>query len=253
MEQTAVWKALADDNRLLILRLLNRRAYCVRALSRQLGISQAAVSQHLKVLREAGLVSAGKRGYFTHYRVESAPLQAAAQALEQLACGEPVPCGGCGQGGRPACCGASSPAPADNWEVHAMKIAVTYENGQVFQHFGHCAQFKIYDVEDGQVRASQVVSAGGSGHGALAGFLQAQGADTLICGGIGGGARTALAQAGIRLFPGVAGEADQAVTDLLAGRLEFDPDTVCSHHHEGEHHCHSGSCGEDRHGCAGNG
>ena len=111
MELTAVWKALADDNRLLILRLLNRRAYCVRALSRQLGISQAAVSQHLKVLREAGLVSAGKRGYFTHYRVESAPLRAAAQALEQLACGEPVPCGGCGQGGNPACRGASSPAP----------------------------------------------------------------------------------------------------------------------------------------------
>ena len=67
-----------------------------------------------------------------------------------------------------------------------MKIAVTYENGQVFQHFGHTAQFKLYQVEDGQVLSSQVVDTNGSGHGALAGFLQAQGVDTLLCGGIGG-------------------------------------------------------------------
>ena len=77
-----------------------------------------------------------------------------------------------------------------------MKIAVTYENGQVFQHFGHTAQFKIYEAQEGRVLSSQVVDTNGSGHGALAGFLQAQGVDTLVCGGIGGGAKTALAQAG---------------------------------------------------------
>ena len=103
-----------------------------------------------------------------------------------------------------------------------MKIAVTYENGQVFQHFGHCEQFKVYSVEEGSVRSSQVVSAAGSGHGALAGFLQNLGVDTLICGGIGGGARTALAQAGIQLYPGVTGDADQAAADLLAGRYGTD-------------------------------
>ena len=68
-----------------------------------------------------------------------------------------------------------------------MKIAVTYENGQVFQHFGHCEQFKLYDAADGAVTSSQVVSAAGSGHGALAGFLQSHGVDALICGGIGAG------------------------------------------------------------------
>ena len=109
-----------------------------------------------------------------------------------------------------------------------MKIAVTYENGQVFQHFGHCEQFKLYDVQDGQVVSSQVVSAIGSGHGALAGFLQQHQVDTLICGGIGGGARTALAEAGIQLYPGVSGDADSKVSDLLAGKLAFDPDTQCS-------------------------
>ena len=133
-----------------------------------------------------------------------------------------------------------------------MKIAVTYENGQVFQHFGHCEQFKLYDAADGAVTSSQVVSAAGSGHGALAGFLQSHGVDALICGGIGAGARTALAEAGIQLCPGVSGGADESVEALLKGTLSYDPDTQCAHHHEEGHQCHSGSCGEDKHGCTGN-
>ena len=124
----------------------------------------------------------------------------------------------------------------------AMKIAVTYENGQVFQ------QSKIYEVQDGQVASSQVVDTNGSGHGALAGFLKAQGVDTLICGGIGGGARTALAQAGIQLYGGVSGSADQAVEDLLAQKLVFQPDILCSHH---EGHGEGHSCGD--HGCGSHG
>ena len=82
-----------------------------------------------------------------------------------------------------------------------MKIAVTYENGQVFGHFGHCRQFLVAEVENGQVIRSEVVPVLGSGHSALAGFLHGLGAEKLICGGIGAGARTALAQAGIELYP----------------------------------------------------
>ena len=126
-----------------------------------------------------------------------------------------------------------------------MKIAVTYEDGQIFQHFGHSKLFKVYEVENGAVRSSQVVATGGSGHGALAGFLKMLGADTLICGGIGGGARTALAQAGIQLYPGVTGNADEAVEALLQGQLAFNPDTVCAHHHHGEGH----DCGSEGHDC----
>lgn len=125
-----------------------------------------------------------------------------------------------------------------------MKIAVTYAAGQIFQHFGHTAQFKLYEVADGQVVSSQVVDTNGSGHGALAGFLSALGVDTLICGGIGGGAQMALANAGIRLYGGVAGDADDAVAALLAGELGFDPAPQCSHHGHGEgHSCGSHSCG----------
>lgn len=124
-----------------------------------------------------------------------------------------------------------------------MKIAVTYENGQIFQHFGHTEKFKVYEVENGVIAATQVVDTNGSGHGALAGFLVHHGVDTLICGGIGGGAQMALAQAGIKLYGGVAGDADAAVEALLVGRLDFNPNVQCSHHHHEEGH----ACGN--HGC----
>ena len=127
-----------------------------------------------------------------------------------------------------------------------MKIAVTYENGQIFQHFGHTEQFKLYDVENGEIRHSEVVDTNGSGHGALAGFLTAHQVDALICGGIGGGAQTALAQAGIRLYGGVSGSADEAAAALAAGQLTFDPN-VHGTHHEHEHGSGHHTCGE--HGC----
>ena len=64
-----------------------------------------------------------------------------------------------------------------------MKIAVTYDNGEIFQHFGHTEQFKLYDIENGKVVASEVVGTNGSGHGALAGFLAEHQVQVLICGG----------------------------------------------------------------------
>ena len=129
-----------------------------------------------------------------------------------------------------------------------MKIAVTYENGEIFQHFGHTETFKIYDIADGKVVSAEVVDTNGSGHGALAGFLVAHGVDTLICGGIGGGAQNALAQAGIRLFGGVSGNADEAVNALLAGNLGYNPNVHCDHHdHEAGHSCGDHGCGS--HSC----
>lgn len=130
-----------------------------------------------------------------------------------------------------------------------MRIAVTYEDGQVFQHFGHTSQMKIYDVENGEIVREQIADTTGSGHGALAGFLTGLKVDTLICGGIGAGAQAALAQAGIKLYGGVTGGADDAVRALLAGTLDYNADVHCDHHG----HEHHGHCGEDKHGCAGHG
>jgi len=125
-----------------------------------------------------------------------------------------------------------------------MRVAVTYEDGRIFPHFGRTEQFKVYDIEDGKILSSEVVGTDGKGHGALAGVLGALNADVLICGGIGGGAQAALAAAGIQLYGGVSGDADNAAQAFAEGRLEFQPDIQCNHHgHHGEGH----ACGD--HGC----
>lgn len=126
-----------------------------------------------------------------------------------------------------------------------MILAVTYENGNVFGHFGHTEQFKVYEVEGGNIVSEKIVDTNGSGHGALAGFLKDLNVDSLICGGIGGGARNALADANIKVYPGAQGNADAQVAAFIKGELSYDPNTKCSHHdHEhGEGH----TCGD--HGC----
>ena len=129
-----------------------------------------------------------------------------------------------------------------------MRIAVTYENEEIFQHFGHTEQFKVYEIQDGKIVKAEVIDTNGSGHGALAGMLSDMGVDVLICGGIGGGAQMALAQAGIKLYGDVQGNADDAVIAFVAGKLNYDPTAKCDHHdhHHGEGH----TCGD--HGCGGN-
>ena len=123
-----------------------------------------------------------------------------------------------------------------------MKIAVTYDNGNVFQHFGKTESFKVYEVEDNKVVSSEVISSNGTGHGALAGLLANQGIEVLICGGIGGGAQTALADAGIELCSGAQGDTDKAVEAYLNGEL-VSAGTTCDHHHHEEGHSCGGSCG----------
>ena len=128
-----------------------------------------------------------------------------------------------------------------------MKIAVTYENEQVFQHFGQTKYFKIYDCADGKVIKSEIVDTNGSGHGALAGFLKNLGVEALICGGIGQGAQDALTAAGIKFLGGVTGNTDAVISCFLCNILKFDPNVKCNHHDKEGHHEHS-SCGE--HGCS---
>ena len=130
-----------------------------------------------------------------------------------------------------------------------MKIAVTYDNGNVFQHFGRTEEFKVYDVEDNKVLSSEVISSNGSGHGALAGVLAGEGINVLICGGIGGGAQAALEEAGIELVAGAEGNTDEVVEKYLRGEL-ISTGSNCNHHdHEEGHSCGEHGCGE--HGCGG--
>ena len=118
-----------------------------------------------------------------------------------------------------------------------MKIAVTYADGQVYQHFGHAAQFKLYTVESGMILDTAVVDATASGHSAMVSYLQRQGVNTVICGGIGGGAGLGFQAAAHSLkqgVPGTTGSADQAVLALLAGKLVHNPEAAkghCGGHH----------------------
>lgn len=215
-------------------RLIDRERLSQEEASRQMGVARATVQRIYDNARR--------------------------KLADMLVCGLPLRI----EGGEYRLCGSSGICPRQNCEIRqlqkqyeqskgecVMRIAVTYENGEIFQHFGHTAQFKLYDLEDGKVISSQVMDTNGSGHGALAGILRAVKADVLICGGIGGGAKMALAEAGIKLYGGVSGNADQAVDALLAGTLGFDPEVHCAHHdHEhraghtcGDHGCGHGHCG----------
>lgn len=128
-----------------------------------------------------------------------------------------------------------------------MKIAVTYQDGSVFQHFGKTENFKIYVVENQDIVSSEIISSNGSGHGALAGVLAEQGVNVVICGGLGDGALKALTEAGIEVCSGAAGDADSAVQAYLAGDL-VDAGVNCDHHEE-EHSC--GGCSGGCSGCGG--
>ncbi|MDO5843903.1 MAG: NifB/NifX family molybdenum-iron cluster-binding protein [Methanocorpusculum sp.] len=124
-----------------------------------------------------------------------------------------------------------------------MRIAVTTENGEIYQHFGSTPEFSVYTVENGKLLSREIISTNGTGHEALIDVLAEIGADVIICGGIGGGARNGIMNAGIKLYPGAFGKADDAAAAFVSGHLEYNPDTLCHHHNEGEghtcaHHCH---------------
>ena len=136
-----------------------------------------------------------------------------------------------------------------------MKIAATYENGNIFQHFGRTEQFKIYEIEDGKVISSQVIGNDGLGHGALAGLLADHAIDVLICGGLGAGAQNALAEAGVEVVAGASGSADEAVESYLKGEL-ISTGANCDHHHGEDHACGDHGCGhhdDEEGGCCGHG
>lgn len=248
MDLSICLKALGDPTRLMIFQQLLIRKHCTRSLSMKLGFSEPTISQHLKILWEAGLVYKEKYGYHMHYLPKQEAVDFLADAFGQISQAS------LNLDRNPGVCQCEFRQQTEikviEKEQNVMRIAVTYDNGEIFQHFGHTEQFKLYDVQNGKIVNEQVVDTNGSGHGALAGFLQAVHADALICSGIGMGAQMALTEAGVKLYAGVQGSADEAARALSEGHLEYDPDARCDHH---EHH--GGDCGHEHcadHQCAGN-
>lgn len=119
-----------------------------------------------------------------------------------------------------------------------MKIALTYEDGKVFQHFGHTEKIKIYEINNGNVISESIIDTSTSGHEKLVEVLKNNNIEVLICGGIGQGAKDALSEANIQLFGGVSGNTDEVIKDYMNGNLKYNENVKCEHHHvEGEHHC----------------
>lgn len=191
------------------------------------GLNQEAVAQHMGIARTTVAAICSR----AHRKVANALVNGRAIVIE---------------GGNIAYSPITTTTAA--WpakEVDTMRVATTYDNGNIFMHFGRSEQFKIYDIQDGKVLNEQVVGTGGTGHGALAGLLANGGVDTLICGGIGGGAINALTQAGIKVYAGAQGNCDACVEALIAGTLaQTGEATYDCHGHDHEHiHEHGGSCG----------
>lgn len=219
---------------------------CIRLVDYQ-GFSQEACAEYMQVSRAtAQLICDTARKKLAAALVNGQGIRIAGGDY-RLCDGQEAHCG----------CGGCPKHKLIQYEIcekgeQTMRIAVTYENEQISQHFGHTEKFKIYDVDEGKITAKTVVNTNGQGHGALAAVLQNLQVDALICGGIGGGAQMALAEAGIKLFGGVSGSCDAAVEALLAGSLGYNPHVKCEHHdHEhgdgshtcGDHRCGSHTCG----------
>jgi len=121
-----------------------------------------------------------------------------------------------------------------------VKIAVTYSNGLIEQHFGQTKEFKVYTIEDNKIVNQEIVSTLGYAHGTLINLLVSNQINTLICGGLGQGAKDLLSRANISLLPGVNKSADEAVNDYINNSLNYDPNVACA----GGHHDHESSHGE---------
>lgn len=206
------------------------------------GFSQEQCSTYMHIARTtAQLIYNTARKKIAHALVEGLPIIIDGGEYE-LCDGNELYCG-CG-----GCCRHRIEVKYEKGE-NVVRVAVTYDNGKIFGHFGHTEQFKVYDIQDNKVISSEIVPTNGSGHGALATFLSERNVDILVCGGIGAGAQSALSEAGIKLFGGVTGDADESVNAYLAGSLNYNKDVRCNHH-DNEHGDSNHTCGE--HGCGGN-
>ena len=179
------------------------------------GLNQEAVAQHMGIARATVAAICSR----AHRKVANALVNGRAIVIE---------------GGNIAYSPITTKTAA--WpakEVGTMRVATTYDNGNIFMHFGRSEQFKIYDIQDGKVLNEQVVGTGGTGHGALAGLLA-----------IGGGAINALAQAGITVYAGAQGSCDACVEALIAGTLAQNGEATCGcHGHDHDHaHEHGEAC-----------
>lgn len=117
-----------------------------------------------------------------------------------------------------------------------MKIAVASEKDMVTQHFGHCENFNIFEVENDKIIRQESFANPGHRPGFLPNYLHEKGVNVIISGGMGGGAIDLFNQHGIEVITGASGSAEEAVKCYLQGKLKSSG-SVC------HQHMHHGQCG----------
>lgn len=121
-----------------------------------------------------------------------------------------------------------------------MLVAVACDGNEVFQHFGQCSSFALFEIADGAVKSKKLGGTENSGHELLVPFLKAKKVELLICGGIGGGAEKAVSDSDIRIISGVMGDVDTVIRDFIAGKLVGNKNNTCEHANSGKRAC---ACG----------
>lgn len=141
-----------------------------------------------------------------------------------------------------------------------MRIAVPYDNGAIYAHFGKTESFQIFEAENHRVISTEMISAGALGHSALAGVLADANVDVVLCGGIGSGAESALWAENIEIYSGLTGDIGEAVEKFLRGELipcgenvshgdKEEASCGCDCENDGEEDSCGCSCGSGCGGC----
>ena len=111
-----------------------------------------------------------------------------------------------------------------------MRVALPYDNGNIFAHFGKAESFVLYDI-NGASYTSSIISTEGHSHHELAPFLKNKGVDAVICGGMGQGMVNALSACGIRIYGGNNGSCEEAVKAFIQNGLEERAESCHCHDH----------------------
>lgn len=121
-----------------------------------------------------------------------------------------------------------------------MKIAIPYNEGNVFEHFGRTKSFKVYDLQNGVIENTVFINADGSGHSELISMLKSVDVELVLCGGIGGKAIQMFNNLGIDVYTGATGNTDDVLRGFMDGSLKLNNTSTCDHHHDDseEHSCH---------------
>ena len=111
-----------------------------------------------------------------------------------------------------------------------MLVAITYENGEVFMHYGKTRQFIIFELDNNEIKSERIIDCGEYSHHTLADLLKLNNVDVVICGGCGVHAIESLEAKNIKVYNGACGDVHNVINEYINGKLKFNGATMCDCH-----------------------